>query len=179
MYCRKSAKNILEKSKSVLSFNQTIEKIEKEVGPLHSKTNLANTPKEETKSGWVEHTWSTFIERAEEDVGETSKGKLYLSPFQKNKFIHFFYHVLDLNSDHVISQEDFDGLNSRVRHYMDWSVNNPHFLTLREVYSLFIEYFLRNAAKFGPKEDGFDFGDTIDEEDDEESLSKESVSIEE
>ena len=130
-----------------------------------------------TKSGWVEHTWSTFIERAEEDVEETPRGNLVLSPFQKKKFTHFFYHVLDLNTDHVISQEDFDGLNSRVQHYMDWSKNNPQYLTLQEVHFLFIEYFLQNARKFAPKQDGFDFGDTSTEEED--SVTKDSVSIEE
>ena len=31
-------------------------------------------------------------------------GKEMLSQFQKDKFVHFFYHVLDLNMDHVISQ---------------------------------------------------------------------------
>ena len=35
--------------------------------------------------------------------------------------------------DHVISQEDFDDLNDRVRHYMDWSTNNMNYQTLKEV----------------------------------------------
>ena len=69
-------------------------------------------------SGWVEHTWSTFIERAEDDQAEVLQGGALLSGFQRDKFRHFFYHVLDLNNDHVISQEDFTSLNSRVRHYM-------------------------------------------------------------
>ena len=64
---------------------------------------------------------------------EEIRGKQLLTRFQQQKFRHFFYHVLDLNSDHVISQEDFDGLNDRVRHYMDWSVNTLYFLALREV----------------------------------------------
>ena len=38
----------------------------------------------------------------------------------------------------MISQEDFDGLNDRVRHYMDWSVNTLYFLALREVGNLSI-----------------------------------------
>ena len=82
---------------------------------------------------------------------DVPQGKILLSEFQTDKFIHFFYHVLDLNSDHVISQEDFDGLNSRVRHYMDWSINNPQYLTLNEVHTLFIDYFLLNSAKFVSK----------------------------
>ena len=35
---------------------------------------------------------------------EEVRGKQLLTRFQQQKFRHFFYHVLDLNSDHVISQ---------------------------------------------------------------------------
>ena len=42
-------------------------------------------------------------------------------------------HDLGLHRDHVISQEDFDDLNDRVRHYMDWSTNNMNYQTLKEV----------------------------------------------
>ena len=48
-------------------------------------------------SGWKEHTWSTFIARAEEEEVEAPQGKVLLSGFQKDKFVHFFYHVLDVN----------------------------------------------------------------------------------
>ena len=34
-----------------------------------------------------------------------------LTDFQKDKFRYFFLHVLDLNSDFVISAEDFEKLN--------------------------------------------------------------------
>ena len=34
-----------------------------------------------------------------------------LTDFQKDKFRYFFYHVLDQDHDHVITQEDFDKLN--------------------------------------------------------------------
>ena len=47
--------------------------------------------------------------------GDKVTGKQLLSPFQQDKFRHFFYHVLDLNTDHVISEEDFQALNNRVR----------------------------------------------------------------
>ena len=87
---------------------------------------IFNEEKLET-SGWSEHVWSTFIDRGfSDDVTvneEKKKSKNLISPFQQQKFRHFFYHVLDLNSDHVISAEDFVGLNERVRHYMAWSVN--------------------------------------------------------
>ena len=82
--------------------------------------------------------------------------------------------------DHVISQEDFDDLNDRVRHYMDWSTNNMNYQTLKEVsqyirqkknnwliavrikvkiqvHTLYIQYFLGQAVKFAPKDEGFDF----------------------
>ena len=133
-------------------------------------------------AGWKEHTWSTFIARAEEEEVEAPQGKVLLSTFQRDKFVHFFYHVLDVNRDHVISQEDFDDLNDRVRHYMDWSINNINYLTLNEVHSLFIQYFLSQAVKFVPKDDGFDFCDFKgpgEEEEDESMPEKTSVSIEE
>ena len=152
---------------------------EQEEEPLAPLSSLTTNMVVKTKSSWSEHTWSTFIARAEEEVVEEPQGKKLLTQFQKDKFIHFFYHVLDLNSDHVISQEDFDGLNSRVRHYMDWSINNPQYLTLNEVHSLFIEYFLLNAARFVPKDEGFDFCDPFKDGEDDEIAPKESVSIDE
>ena len=93
-------------------------------------TENESADKVKTQSGWTEHTWSTFIARAEEEEVVAPQGKTLLSTFQRDKFVHFFYHVLDVNRDHVISQEDFDDLNTRVRHYMDWSTNNIHYLTL-------------------------------------------------
>ena len=122
---------------------------------------IFNEEKKET-SGWSEHVWSTFIDRGfSDDVTETEekiKGKNLISPFQQQKFRHFFYHVLDLNSDHVISAEDFSGLNERVRHYMAWSVNTLYYLALKEVHSLFQEFFLLSASLI-VKEECFDYCD--------------------
>ena len=102
-----------------------------------------------------------------------------ISHFQQQKFRHFFYHVLDLNSDHVISAEDFDGLNERVRHYMAWSVNTLYYLALKEVHFLFLEFFLQSGAKH-VKEDCFDFCDPFKTiETDEETQVKTSVTIDE
>ena len=88
-----------------------------------------------TKSTWSEHVWSTFIHRGySDDVTEKPNivvGKDLLTDFQQDKFRYFFYHVLDLNSDHVISKEDFVKLNKRIKHYMDWSVNTIQFLALQ------------------------------------------------
>ena len=49
-------------------------------------------------------------------------GRELLSDFQQDKFRYFFYHVLDLNSDHVISEEDFHSLNDRVRKIFQISI---------------------------------------------------------
>ena len=50
------------------------------------------------------------------------RGRELLTDFQRDKFRYFFYHVLDLNTDHVISKEDFiklnkAGLESTTGHY--------------------------------------------------------------
>ena len=136
---------------------------------------------EQKPQGWVEHTWSTFIARAEEEKEVAPQGKLLLSTFQRDKFVHFFYHVLDVNMDHMISQEDVDGLNDRVRHYMDSNLNNTQYLTLKEVHTLFIQYFLSQAVKFVPKDEGFDFLDFKGpgQEEEKEPAEKKSVSIDE
>ena len=120
------------------------------------------------KSTWIEHTWSTFIAR-EEEPEEVQEGKNVLSSFQREKFIYFYYHVLDINCDNVISQVDFDTLNSRVRHYKNWSKNHPQYLTFKEVHMLFLEYFLVNAVRFVPK----------DNVEDAEFAAKDSISIDE
>ena len=71
-------------------------------------------------------------------------------------------------------------MNSRVRHYMQWNSNNPHYLTLNEVHTLFIDYFLQLSAKFVKKEEGFDFGDPFnDVVDNGPAAAKTSVSIDE
>ena len=71
-----------------------------------------------------------------DDVTEITKiepcGDL-LTDFQKDKYRYFFLHVLDLNSDYVISAEDFVKLNEvsflmRLivfsRHCLQYSFNN-------------------------------------------------------
>ena len=168
-----------QRTPSETSLAKVTEQEPKEDGKL--TVPKAMKPLERKSSGWAEHTWSTFIARAEEEEAVAPLGKLLLSTFQRDKFVHFFYHVLDVNRDHVISQEDFNDLNDRVRHYMDWSVNQPHFLTLHEVHSHFIKYFLNQAVRFIPKDDGFDFCEFKGpgEEEEEEVVEEESVSIDE
>ena len=174
---RRSYLNMMERCRPVGKHHHQTES-----GLTEGKTVVVEGQQQKTSSGWKEHTWSTFIARAEEEEVEAPQGKVLLSTFQRDKFIHFFYHVLDVNRDHVISQEDFDDLNDRVRHYMDWTSNDKRFLKLYEIHSLFIQYFLSQSVKFVPKDDGFDFCDFKgpgEEEEEEEESEKSSVSIDE
>ena len=67
---------------------------------------------------------SPFLFRADDDEGEEYvKGSELLTDFQRAKFKHFFYHVLDLNSDHVISQVTFRDyfklpVHKQIRYFM-------------------------------------------------------------
>ena len=60
------------------------------------------------------------------------RGREMLTDFQRDKFRYFFYHVLDLNTDHVISKEDFIKLNkaglvsTTCHYYCNHSVNYSH-----------------------------------------------------
>ena len=139
-----STKNFLTKLKSR---TQTLDKSlsVENVGPGQENGNrkLSGDQREgsedqgvqEKPSTWSEHIWSTFIHRGySDDVTEKQplvNGKDLLTDFQQDKFQYFFYHVLDLNTDHVISKEDFVKLNKRIKHYMDWSVNTKKFLALQ------------------------------------------------
>ena len=141
-------KNLLNKfKKSSVTFDE---------GENENGQNKIQPPTENIKkSSWSEHVWSTFIHRGySDDVTEKSTivaGKELLTDFQQDKFKYFFYHVLDLNADHVISEEDFTKLNQRIKHYMDWSVNTVQFLALKEVHDLFLDFFLKTCAniKYG------------------------------
>jgi len=115
------------------------------------------------ESSWSEHTWTAWVHRGfSDDVTElltVQPGGDSLTDFQKDKFRYFFYHVLDQDHDQVISSEDFDKLNERMRHYMDWSVNSIHYLALKELHETFLECFLTTASNFVKKDEGFDFWD--------------------
>ena len=63
----------------------------------------------------------------------------------------------------VISKDDFDKLNDRIRHYMDWSFYSIQYLTLKELHEAFLESFL-NTAKLN-KDKKVDFLDDVFEND--------------
>jgi len=58
-------------------------------------------------AAWVHRGFSDDVT----EVNIVPRGADLITDFQKDKFRHFFFHVLDLNSDCVISAEDFDKLN--------------------------------------------------------------------
>lgn len=58
-------------------------------------------------AAWVHRGFSDDVT----EVRTIQPGGDLLTDFQKDKFRYFFFHVLDLNSDNVISAEDFDRLN--------------------------------------------------------------------
>ncbi|XP_023329203.1 uncharacterized protein LOC111701950 isoform X2 [Eurytemora carolleeae] len=161
------ATRLLRRGTRTFLFGKSVDKEQEDLDrstnsqEIHRDTDIPESSEPETKSKsvWKEHIWSTFIHRAysEEFSEQTEKGSDQITEFQRAKFRHFFYHVLDLNSDHVISQEDFDRLNERVRHYMDWSSNSIHFLALREVHCLFLDHFLNTSTKISDQ--SFDFCD--------------------
>ena len=133
---------------------------------------MLSPTKKDTQSGWVEQTWCTCIERVEEDVTESQRGN---SPFphsrEKSSPTSL---IMRWNSTLIMSFQKktlMDWCNSRVRHYMDWTMNNPLYLTL-----IFLSYFLTSAAKFALKEECFDFGDNFDEAEEDDSPTKDSVS---
>ena len=152
----RGTRNLLEKWKSHSKDTEPAAEASSEETVSNSRKNTSAENSEDLtvdpvkKSSWSEHVWSTFIHRGfSDDVTENKKpivGKDLLTEFQKDKFKYFFYHVLDLNTDHVISIEDFLKLNDRIKHYMDWSVNTLQFLALKEVHGVFLEYFLTTAA---------------------------------
>ncbi|XP_067004634.2 uncharacterized protein [Anabrus simplex] len=96
--------------------------------------------------GWSVHVWATWVRRipSEEDEAQEITLKNYLSPLQREKFAHFFSHLLDWDRDDVISLQDFDALSERLRHFADWSTNSAEFHILHEVQHGFVELFITN-----------------------------------
>jgi hypothetical protein len=58
-------------------------------------------------AAWVHRGFSDDVT----ELSTVQPGADLITDFQKDKFRHFFFHVLDLNSDCVISSEDFEKLN--------------------------------------------------------------------
>jgi hypothetical protein len=107
-------KKLLNKWKT---HSTSIDKASEEDDNATSISSLENVLGQEStgdsvkKSTWSEHVWSTFIHRGySDDVTDKEPlviGKDLLTDFQQDKFKYFFYHVLDLNTDHVISETKY------------------------------------------------------------------------
>ena len=150
----KGTKDLLKKWKTNsatfdLSTSHDRETTEEPMIPLKKAENSV-MEKDTKKSTWSEHVWSTFIHRGYSDEVTDKEDKPHggelLTDFQRDKFKYFFYHVLDLNTDHVISEEDFIKLDDRIKHYMDWSVNTVQFLAIQEVHAALLDSFLSTSA---------------------------------
>ncbi|CAL4070612.1 unnamed protein product, partial [Meganyctiphanes norvegica] len=76
--------------------------------------------------------------------------------FQKQKFTYYFTDVFDHNKDRVITIEDIQALNERMRHYAGWSDDNEYYLTMKEIHADFFECLLEHVGKIEP-EYGFEF----------------------
>ena len=66
-------------------------------------------------AAWVHRGFSDDVT----ELNTVQPGGDQITDFQKDKFRHFFFHVLDLNSDCVISSEDFEKLNEVFWNFLD------------------------------------------------------------
>ncbi|KAG5876344.1 hypothetical protein JTB14_003666 [Gonioctena quinquepunctata] len=138
-----------DKTKDLLKRWRTLPEIEPETT---SKKDDESTEKEESgqqdSCGWSVHIWTTWVDRFSVDSGEgTDADNGYqLTSIQSNKFSHFFTCLLDHDQDNLISEQDFENLIERFRHFADWSINSSEFNILREIERGFIETFLSNIS---------------------------------
>ncbi|XP_030755936.1 uncharacterized protein LOC115882182 isoform X2 [Sitophilus oryzae] len=140
-----------DKTKDLLKRWRTLPEIEAE--NVDKNTNHPETKKEaQSESGWSVHVWTTWVDRFSIDSIEDHKEESYiLTPIQKSKFSHFFTCLLDHDQDNLISEQDFEALIERLRHFADWSQNSTEYNILREVERGFISSFLKDISddKFG------------------------------
>ncbi|XP_069674001.1 uncharacterized protein [Periplaneta americana] len=92
--------------------------------------------------------YATWVSRVpSEDESQDNASSNCLSQLQKEKFSHFFTHLLDWDKDTLISAQDFDALSERLRHFADWSTNSAEFHVLREVEHGFVETFIETTPE--------------------------------
>ncbi|XP_066152883.1 uncharacterized protein [Euwallacea fornicatus] len=140
-----------DKTKDLLKRWRTLPEIETDV--TKSQSSLEEKSDDHHESGWSVHVWTTWVDRFSIDSAENQgKENLYiLTPIQISKFSHFFACLLDHDQDNLISEQDFECLIERLRHFADWSQNSPEYNILREVEKGFITTFLTEVSndKFG------------------------------
>ncbi|KDR20394.1 hypothetical protein L798_04928, partial [Zootermopsis nevadensis] len=108
----------------------------------------ARSQQQDKDHGWSVHVWATWVSRvpSEEELQDPASCSC-LSQLQKEKFGHFFSHLLDWDKDSLISAQDFDALSERLRHFADWSTNSAEFHILREVQNGFTETFIDTTTE--------------------------------
>ncbi|KAF5303887.1 hypothetical protein FQR65_LT08081 [Abscondita terminalis] len=96
--------------------------------------------------GWSVHVWTTWVDRFSIDASQQwdEEQEYQLTPTQNNKFSHFFTCLLDHDRDDLVSDQDFESLSERLRHFADWSTNSAEFNILQQVERGFMETFLED-----------------------------------
>ncbi|XP_024870985.1 uncharacterized protein LOC112454041 [Temnothorax curvispinosus] len=113
-------------------------------------------PEQLEQPGWSVHVWTTWVSRFPSDDSlsafdfSKSGGSEALALIQRDKFTHFFTHLLDHDRDGYISRKDFTLFSERLRRFADWSWNGPEYLRLLEIENGFAGLILQN--KKGPVE---------------------------
>ncbi|XP_044257265.1 uncharacterized protein LOC123006670 [Tribolium madens] len=140
---RQACDKTKDKTKDLLKRWRTLPEIETE----NTKKNEEIVEKDEhSDSGWSVHVWTTWVDRFSIESEAENREDCQLTPTQNNKFSHFFSCLLDHDQDNLISEQDFETLIERLRHFADWSINSPEFNILREVERGFIETFLSDIS---------------------------------
>ncbi|KAJ8923796.1 hypothetical protein NQ315_010378 [Exocentrus adspersus] len=136
-----------DKTKDLLKRWRTLPEIEAE-NIVKKGDSLDKSESQHDSSGWSVHVWTTWVDRFSVDSGEDTDEKIgyQLTTTQNNKFSHFFTCLLDHDQDNLISEQDFETLIERLRHFADWSVNSPEFNILREIERGFIQTFLTGIS---------------------------------
>lgn len=105
------------------------------------------TSDSEERCGWSVHVWTTWVDRFSIDASQAweEEQEYQLTPTQNNKFSHFFTCLLDHDRDDLVSDQDFEALSERLRHFADWSVNSAEFNILQQVERGFMDTFLEEV----------------------------------
>nr|XP_023025753.1 uncharacterized protein LOC111513759 [Leptinotarsa decemlineata] len=137
-----------DKTKDLLKRWRTLPETEVESEKKNDGILESEESSQQESCGWSVHVWTTWVDRFSVDSGEgtNDKGGYQLTLIQNNKFSHFFSCLLDHDQDNLISEQDFENLTERFRHFADWSINSPEFNVLREIERGFIETFLSNIS---------------------------------
>ncbi|KAB0801521.1 hypothetical protein PPYR_05875 [Photinus pyralis] len=99
-------------------------------------------------SGWSVHVWTTWVDRFSIDASHQweDEEKYQLTQTQSYKLNHFFTCLLDHDRDDLVSDQDFESLSERLRHFADWSINSAEFNILQQVERGFMDTFLEDIT---------------------------------